>query len=110
MSGMAERVTDASAALAAARADAERRANALAKAYAAFETARQRVRDLEAEAQAGERLGEQWIPLSAAAERACRSTDAVRLWAMTEPGLGRKVRGRWFVNSYVLRQIIARPT
>jgi hypothetical protein len=103
-------VTDTPATLAAARADAERKANALARAFALFEAARERVRDLETQAAASETLGQHWIPLAAAAERACRSVDAVRLWAMEEPRLGRKVRGRWFVNSVVLRQIIAGPT
>jgi hypothetical protein len=99
--------------LAEARADLDRRADAMTRAVAAFEKQRALVRRLENGEPAEPRALRDnpkdptagMIPLSAAAERAHRSVDAVRLWALQD-GIGRKIKGRWWIDPHLLHQLI----
>src|SRR5262249_46372285 len=95
-------------ALAAARAEVERRAEALSRAFARFEEARDLVRRLEvgdpAEPPNPRALT---ISTSEAAERCGRSTDTIQRWCACD-GIGVKVGGRWRVYPDRLHSLFAR--
>jgi hypothetical protein len=96
-------------ALAAARAEEDRRFDLLAQALRAFEIARDRRLLIEEAAQPkGEPAsGKHTITVRQAASIAKRSVDCVRLWC-TQYGIGRKNGARWNVNYEDLRRLLKR--
>jgi hypothetical protein len=96
-------------AVAAAKAEEDRRFDLLAQAHRAFEIARDRRLLLEEAAQPkGEPVsGKHTITVRQAATMANRSVDCIRLWC-AHYGIGRKNGARWDVNYGDLRRHLKR--